>query len=372
MTFSLNKLNIEGLKGVGRVAADFEHAQRAYVVIGENGVGKTKLLEAMFQYALYHHSAIFSELGLSLKAELLVFSSCNKWRLSDDLISFSSLQRQYEKEGVKLFAEPLVYLGSQSRGFIDPSRNAKPITGTFEQRHHAYIKSLFDGMSQNFSNLNMNANIEQWFVTLAQSSNPYQSREDNREVEIKTVLQLLNQLDERIDPQFMEISGDEKVSLKIDGQVRKLSQLSSGFMSILKIIQSIVSGFSYFTNERQLQHVPGLVFIDEIESHLHLSWQARIIPTLKTLFPNATFYITTHSSVILSQLKEGEAYRLQRDKEGIVKTHRICSPANASMVDILKDVFGIDMNAQKLNLVEPSDQAKAKKQLLELMAGGQA
>ncbi len=372
MTFSLNQLDIDGLKGVGRVEVDFEPAQRAYVVIGENGVGKTKLLEAMFQYALYHHNDVFPRPDLFLESKSFVFASCNKWVLPDDIIEFSSLRKKYEQEGVDLLAKPLVYLGSQSRGFIDQAQVSKIITGTFEQRKKGYIQSLFRGMEQNFSNLNMNANIEQWFVNLAQSSNPYQSQEDNREVEIKTVLQLLNQLDARIDPQFMEISGDEKVSLKIDGQVRKLSQLSSGFMSILKIIQSIVSGFSYFTNERQLQHVPGLVFIDEIESHLHLSWQARIIPTLKTLFPNATFYITTHSSVILSQLKEGEAYRLQRDKDGIVKTHRICSPANASMVDILKDVFGIDMNAQKLNLVEPSDQAKAKKQLLELMAGGQA
>ena len=371
MTFSLNQLDIDGLKGVGRVAADFEPAQRAYVVIGENGVGKTKLLEAMFQYALIHHQAFNAGLKLAVDPSVLVFKRFNEWEAPNSAFNADTIWN-IRKQEFDPVHQPLIFLGSQSRGFIDSSRNVKPITGTFEQRHHAYIKSLFDGMSQNFSNLNMNANIEQWFVTLAQSSNPYQSREDNREVEIKTVLQLLNQLDARIDPQFMEISGDEKVSLKIDGQARKLSQLSSGFMSILKIIQSIVSGFSYFTNERQLQHVPGLVFIDEIESHLHLSWQARIIPTLKTLFPNATFYITTHSSVILSQLKEGEAYRLQRDKEGIVKTQRINSPANASMVDILKDVFGIDMNAQKLNLVEPSDQAKAKKQLLELMAGGQA
>jgi predicted ATP-binding protein involved in virulence len=371
MTFSLNQLDIEGLKGVGRVEANFQPEQRAYVVIGENGVGKTKLLEAMFQYALMHHQAFNAGLKAALVPKIMVFNRCNSWKTPDRSFKASSLQNIFP-EAFEPIRQPLIFLGSQSRGFIDQSRNVKPITGTFEQRHDAYIKSLFVGMEQNFSNLNMNANIEQWFVTLAQSSNPYQSREDNREVEIKTVLQLLNQLDERIDPQFMEISGDEKVSLKIDGQARMLNQLSSGFMSILKIIQSIVSGFSYFTNERQLQTVPGLVFIDEIESHLHLSWQAKIIPTLKTLFPNATFYITTHSSVILSQLKEGEAYRLQREQDGVVRAQRISSPANASMVDILKDVFGIDMNAQKLNLVEPSDQAKAKKKLLELMLGGQA
>lgn len=371
MTFSLNQLSIDGLKGVGQVEVCFEQKQRAYVVIGENGVGKTKLLEAMFQYSLIHHKVFNAGLRISIKPETIVFSRCNEWKVPISNFNANTI-RNHSKTEFNPISQPLIFIGSQSRGFFDQSQNRKPIAGTFEQRNEGYIQSLFQGMDQNFSNLNMNANIEQWFVLLAQSSNPYQSREDNREIEIKTVLQLLHLLDERIDSEFLEISGDERVGLKVDGQVRKLSQLSSGFMSILKIIQSIVSGYGYFTNERQLQNVPGIVFIDEIESHLHLSWQAKIVPTLKKLFPNTTFYITTHSSVILSQLKEGEAYRLKRENDGIVRLLKIAAPTNASMVDILKDVFGIDMNAQKLNLVEPSDQTHAKKQLLELITGGQA
>lgn len=106
--------------------------------------------------------------------------------------------------------------------------------------------------------------------------------------------------------------------IKIENQKRELSELSSGFTSILKILQSIISNYSYFTNETDLRNVRGFVLIDEIESHLHHQWQVKIVPLLKELFPNTTFYITTHSSLIISQLNHGEAYRLQRKEDGIV------------------------------------------------------
>jgi predicted ATP-binding protein involved in virulence len=260
-----------------------------------------------------------------------------------------------------------VFIGSQNRGFIqNANSNNKPI-GTFEQRQQAYITRLMQSMANNFANLNMDTNIEEWFITRAKSSNPYQKQEDNREIELKTVLQLLHEIDSRIDPEFMQISGDERVSILVDGQHRMLSQLSTGFSSILKIIQSIISGFAYFTNETQLQTVKGIVLIDEIESHLHLSWQAKIIPMLKRLFPNTTFYITTHSSIIFSQLKMGEAYRLKRDHDGVVRTQLLESPANASMVDLLKEAFGINLNQLKLDHVLPEDQEEAKSALLSLI-----
>lgn len=109
------------------------------------------------------------------------------------------------------------------------------------------------------------------------------------------------------------------------------------------------------------------MLIDEIESHLHLTWQATIIPLLKKLFPNTTFYITTHSSVVLSQLKEGEAYTLYRDNDGIVKTRVVQSPNKAALADILKDVFQVDLNQMKLENSSVNDQEKAKQHLLALL-----
>ena len=139
----------------------------------------------------------------------------------------------------------------------------------------------------------MNQDLHQWFIERAQSVNPYQKSKDNRQVDIDTVLGALNTLDNRIG-KTLDVDGDDNVYLTIEGQETELNELSSGFISVVKIIQAIVSAYSAFTNEQDLLNVKGVILIDEIESHLHVEWQTRIIPALKELFPNTTLYITTH------------------------------------------------------------------------------
>ncbi|MDE4022546.1 AAA family ATPase, partial [Glaesserella parasuis] len=177
-----------------------------------------------------------------------------------------------------------------------------------------------------------------------------------------------HKIDHRIDKDFLEISGDNRVFLKIENQKREISELSSGFTSILKIIQSIIAGYSYFTNELQIANVPGIVLIDEIESHLHNKWQANIIPLLKDLFPKTIFFITTHSSIVISQLNHGEAYRLKRcEDDGVVYAELIDYPSKVSFIDLLNDAFDVNLNQLKINRAQEEGQQEAKKTLLKLV-----
>lgn len=367
------KLEFAGLTGVGRVQLDLEPDQHIYTFIGENGVGKTKTLEALFQVAFFSHQAV-AESSNAFKGSDFRFQSFLSQLVPHQVINLKADITYVISDWHDTFFNhlshnvPVVFLGAQARGVIRNNElSHHQSLGKFKQRREYYISDLIRKMKSDFSSLNMATSIEEWFVTLARSSNPYQKKEDNRDVEIKTVIRLLSEIDNRIDPEFMEIGGDDRVSLKIENQKRELSQLSSGFASILKLIQAIVSGYGYFTNETNLQNVKGIVFIDEIESHLHLTWQANIIPLLKTLFPNTTFYITTHSSIVLSQLKEGEAYTLYRDDSGIVKSRKIEAPNKAALVDIMKDVFKVDLNQMKLENSNADEQQEAKSTLLQLL-----
>ena len=63
----------------------------------------------------------------------------------------------------------------------------------------------------------------------------------------------------------------------------------------------------------------GIVMIDEIDLHLHPSWQRRIIPALRRTFPHIQFIITTHSPQVLGELgADFQIYQLQQDEHGIV------------------------------------------------------
>lgn len=360
-------VRFEKVRGVGTMQVDFAPNQRAYVLIGENGIGKTKFLESLFEVLLLTCSLIKPQKGRGYSHDLLSF---NKFTANNISLEFD--QGIYPcniQEKVKHHL-PIVYLAAQGRGSIDGTVGSVDKIGSFQERNKKYIDSLFYALNngdEKIKKLNMDVNITEWIIQRAQSSNPYQSKEDNRKVELDILLFLLNKIDSRIDKEFLEISGDNRVFIKIENNKTKLSHLSSGFTSILKIIQTIVSGYSYFTNEVQIENVRGVVLIDEIESHLHNDWQVKIIPLLKALFPNTTFFITTHSSLVISQLEQGEVYRLQRGEDGVVYGKLVDYPSNASLVDLLDEAFGVDLNQQKIERAAAREQKEARQALLQLV-----
>lgn len=374
-----NDIQIKQLVGVGDVHLSFLPEQRVYCLIGENGIGKTKCLEALFISYLVHNNdflsgdyTIFPERHFPFKSYIANLSSKALKPPTGNYYDFENVFL-----GTKYHNIPINFVGAQSRGYIRDNQEHYSSNshdnfdgiGVKEERRSSYLDRLIRGVeSTGLKDLNMDTDIEKWIIQRARSANPYQSVEDNREIEIKTLFDLLSKIDKRIDASFLEISGNNRVFIKVANKKTELSELSSGFASILKIMQSIIAGYSYFTNETNIAHVKGVVFIDEIESHLHTKWQATIIPTLKRLFPNTTFYITTHSAIVLSQLQHGEAYELYRDKkDGVVKTELIEHPNNAAFVDLLKDAFDIDINQLKLDRDNAPQQKNAKKMLSELL-----
>lgn len=373
--FTSGKLRFEQVRGVGTIETDFLPNKRVYTLIGTNGVGKTKFLECLFVLLFLANEEIQNQpyaINLNhIPFNLVKISSLDKILNINQLgtnISLSVVDKILDQK----FNLPLVYITAQNRSNLKKHSDFISRLGNRKDRASKYFEKIFGVLwydNQDLRDLNSDINIQEWIIQRAQSSNPYQSKEDNREIEITTLLKLLNQIDERIDADYLEISGDNRVFIKIENQKRELSELSSGFTSIFKIIQTIIAGYSYFTNEVQIANVRGIVLIDEIESHLHNEWQVKIIPLLKQLFPNTTFFITTHSSLVISQLEDGEAYRLQRETDGVVYGKAIAHPSNASIIDLLNEAFNVDLNKLKIERAQgqSESQKSAKQALLKLV-----
>lgn len=381
--FLAEKICFEQVKGVDTIEVNLLPNQRAYSFIGENGVGKTKFLESLFTYFLLINN-YSKNYQCWISEEFMPFKVVKSSNLKMDVQYFQSRQKKYNSEHyqfiypeevietwAKFIDNPVVYISAQNRGAVVSNEKDIEKIGSVKDRKRKYLDNLFYPLvydDKAFRNLNTNVHIEEWIIQRAQSANPYQNQEDNREVEIKELLFLINKIDDRIDPEFLEISGDNRVFIKVEGQKRELSELSSGFSSILKIMQAIIAGYSYFTNEIRIANVPGIVLIDEIESHLHNQWQAKIIPLLKKLFPNTVFFITTHSSLVISQLNHGEAYRLKRNAEdGVVYADLIDYPSKVSFIDLLNDAFDVNLNNLKISRAQEEGQQEAKQALLKLV-----
>ncbi len=106
-----------------------------------------------------------------------------------------------------------------------------------------------------------------------------------------------------------------------DGRTFDFNQLSHGYNNVLAIVAEIWLHIeAYQVKYPDEIHPPGIVIIDELETHLHVSLQEKILPFLTGLFPNIQFIIATHSPVIMASESNCVLYDLDQkytEKENI-------------------------------------------------------
>lgn len=104
-----------------------------------------------------------------------------------------------------------------------------------------------------------------------------------------------------------------------------IDKLSSGYKSIMAMMSDML--IRLFKQQPKI-HDPGdlegVVFIDEIDIHLHPKFQKHLIQQLSAAFPNVQFIVTTHSPIpLLGAPKNSIVCVVTRDKELGVKINRV-------------------------------------------------
>lgn len=89
--------------------------------------------------------------------------------------------------------------------------------------------------------------------------------------------------------------------------------LSDGYAAVLDIIVDLMMRMERQNNRSFAYDLPGIVLIDEIETHLHLELQRKVMGMLTTLFPNIQFIVTTHSPFILNSTPNAVIYDLEKN-----------------------------------------------------------
>ena len=104
------------------------------------------------------------------------------------------------------------------------------------------------------------------------------------------------------------------ISQTIDGQV-KMSELSHGTISVIEWLSYFAIGMAcHYRGASDWKDKPGIFIIDEIDAHLHPSWQRRVIPTLQRHFPNVQIFASTHSPMMVAGLQKGQVHLLKRNE----------------------------------------------------------
>ena len=97
-----------------------------------------------------------------------------------------------------------------------------------------------------------------------------------------------------------------------DREVFDFNTLASGFAAALDIILDVMMRMQKSKGRIFDFNMPGIVQIDEIETHLHLELQKKILDLLTTIFPNIQFIMSTHSPFILNSLSNAVIYDLEK------------------------------------------------------------
>ena len=94
-----------------------------------------------------------------------------------------------------------------------------------------------------------------------------------------------------------------------------LNELSDGYSSILRILSDLIMRMDQnwlHTNQLSEYNKEGVVLIDEVETHLHIELQRKILPFLTKFFPRLQFIVSTHSPYVLTSLSNVVVYDLER------------------------------------------------------------
>ncbi|CRX47366.1 TPA: AAA family ATPase [Yersinia enterocolitica] len=354
----LHEVEAEEYKGFSSIKISFD--ANFTILCGPNGVGKSTVLFAIASALVTHNKNIYlnenSQVRILFTGRDGVKSECGFGRGSYMMESsrqttFKGGPSPYQYSDGRSNRIYLNDVGERfSPLFIGPNRNIfyKKISGMTSETsaveyRKKYLREALDYLASSYS-----PEIKQWMI-----NRYFIIDKDWAEIEKRNWNFIISNLDYIFGEggrfSFYKIDRELEPSFKLDGNVVYLEDLSSGFKSILSIVFSIVEWIEK-TNDGDymlIDKATGVVLIDELDAHLHPSWQTKIKSILQTIFPKLQFIITTHSPHIISSAEANEVIILKRHDGKIVPFVVTKSLAAWKTDDIYSSIMGVDTVHQK-------------------------
>lgn len=314
------------------------------IITGKNGSGKTSLLKEIYEnlISISRRDSIFEVDRSSYQYENDIFNKIKILeRKIDDIYSYNNQLTTYLKirnqTEIRLkFNKPL------AGGFIEIDENKEnDFIITFFDSKRVFSFEKPKGITKldlnNYGhNEKANKDFIQYLVNLqAEKAFAYQEKDGEA---VRTINKWFRNFKENLGKLFETDNVDLKFNRKdfsytiiIDGQEMDLFKLSDGFASIMYIISEIIMRMK---NKWDLLS-EGIVIIDEIETHLHVSLQKKILKFLIDFFPNIQFIVSTHSPFVLSSISKSIVYDME-------KKEKFSDMSSYSYESLIEDYFEVD------------------------------
>lgn len=122
--------------------------------------------------------------------------------------------------------------------------------------------------------------------------------------------------------------------------------LSQGYQSMIAWVADLLGHAFLETGKVSASSLEGIVLLDEIDLHLHPTWQRELVPLLRQVFPKLQFIATTHSPLVVAGCDAHEILELRHGPAGIVHTVSKDEPGLRTGSELLSRFFRVDRAAR--------------------------
>lgn len=320
----INKININSVRNINDFNIPLSNSRRKHLILtGKNGSGKTtllleikKFLDKVFDgsYQAYEQQKVnsknFSNQSYSLEGKVPE---------NDSRLLQAKKQLKYTNDWLEGFGGIEVGF-TESHKISTEATEGKFLIAFFDAKRMTNLQ-IPNGINKVTlkkkypSSDKANKSFIQYIVNLKAERSF--ARDDGEDGEVKRIDRWFesfeNSLQDIFEDDSLHLIFDRKnYNFKLKTSTREpfsLTELSDGHSAILSIVTELILRMESIDSGNY--NLPGIVLIDEIETHLHVDLQKKILPFLSDFFPNLQFIVTTHSPFVLQSISNSVICDLQ-------------------------------------------------------------
>ncbi len=327
MEHFITSIHINEVRHLKNIEIKLNSEKRQHLILtGKNGSGKTSVLRAMKSYL----QAINDRKLDSLKGEYL------SWYNSDAKKLENATTETEKYKALEELKKDLRFIQKYDKGLTVSFLNENDIEILYAQGNFitAYFAADRESLIQRVSGvqdvkLDANYRIEDEparillkYMVHLKTQQSYARNEHDESIAKKIdswFARFENALRILLDDNSIRLTYDYKnYNFLIEQKGRNpysLDELSDGYSAIISIVADLILRMdrNWLLKGKLSQYdVEGVVLIDELETHLHVELQRKILPFLTEFFPRIQFIITTHSAYILNSISNACIYDLEK------------------------------------------------------------
>lgn len=315
----MTELQINNVGHLKNIHIDLSASERQPLILtGKNGSGKTSVINALEKFLEYSVSQDFYEEHITAPKvmhyrQIVAETEASYYeakRLKRDIDYWERLNQFWTAGAVAIFPsyEDLrvkYQAGDFILAFYGDTREIKvEVSSNIEKVDLQDVYSLTDHPSRELVKYLVNLKTTEAF---ARTNNNSKRAEEIADwfVRFEKVLQSVYE-DETLRLEF----DIETFKFTIHQENREpfdFNSMSMGYAAVFDIIGDLIMRME----KKRRYNLEGLVLVDEIETHLHVDLQKKIVPILMELFPNIQFVLTTHSPFVLNSTPNAVIYDLE-------------------------------------------------------------